>query len=83
MNRFRLADVSFLLGAVVGVLVLGVPWTYVDAQETSSSEITNFAPVPATGQQDCWDENGTPIYVLVPARTASCSGAWHGRRRVS
>jgi hypothetical protein len=61
MNRFRLADVSFLLGAVVGVLVLGAPWTYVDAQETSSSEITNFAPVPDTGQQDCWDENGTPI----------------------
>ena len=44
MNRFRLADVSFLLGAVVGVLVLGVPWTYVDAQETSSSGDYQFRP---------------------------------------
>ena len=61
MKRFRLADVSFFLGAVVGVLVLGAPWTYVDAQETSSPEITNFSQVPDTGQQACWDENGNPI----------------------
>jgi hypothetical protein len=60
MNRFRLADVSFFLGAVVGVLVLA-PWTYVDAQETTPSENTNFAPVPDTGQQACWDENGNSI----------------------
>lgn len=61
MNRFRLADVSVFLGAVVVIMVLGARWTQVGAQETSPPETTNFAPVPDTGQQDCWDENGQPI----------------------
>lgn len=63
MNRFRLADVSLFLGAVVGVLMLGA--RFVDAQETSPSEITDIPPnvalVPDTGQQACWDQNGNPI----------------------